>query len=569
MENDKLFKEVDKVSEVIISQPEEVLLPLQPLNEDQTIAQLEIAAPPIPPEEPTQKSSRKNVKEFAKNSEGIIAEEKFKKVVSWYETVISFGWAFMPTFTIVLFALVVVGAMRSYKNSGYYVDISPAWEPIKFSAIGISDQLLALIPVILSVCFLMIGLASYALKKIKPRQVDWTDSNLLLEYTGSYSLAVKWASIAAVTQIREWDPLNGKQPVFIVKNKQGLEFKIRLSDLVRQKDVRTFFSMIKANAPQAEIIVDKEFQNDNTYTELWLRYFSMPTNRTNKGSMENGTVLDEGRYTILGTLGGGGQGTALRAKYEPARGKAVSENHILKPNFELLALNPDVVIKEYVLPVHRGQLTAQKTAEKLKAEAEILGKIDNPQVVKILDCFVEDYRGFLVLEYVQGDTLQSLVNRLGPQPEDQVVDWALQVCSVLSYLHHLEPPIVHRDITPDNLMLDQNEKIKVVDFNVAYQVDSSATATVVGKHAYIPAEQFRGKPVPQSDIYALGGTLNFLLTGLDPEPITRSHPKIIRPEISQALDDIVAKATSTDLSKRYSDVELLAKDLSGLIAQNR
>jgi serine/threonine-protein kinase len=221
------------------------------------------------------------------------------------------------------------------------------------------------------------------------------------------------------------------------------------------------------------------------------------------------------------------------------------------------------------LPVHRGQLTAQKTAEKLKAEAEILSKIDNPQVVKILDCFVEDYRGFLVLEYVQGDTLQSLVNRLGPQPEDQVVDWALQVCSVLSYLHHLEPPVVHRDITPDNLMLDQNEKIKVVDFNVAYQVDSSATATVVGKHAYIPAEQFRGKPVPQSDIYALGGTLNFLLTGLDPEPITRSHPKIIRPEISQALDDIVAKATSTDLSKRYSDVELLAKDLSALIAQNR
>jgi serine/threonine-protein kinase len=285
--------------------------------------------------------------------------------------------------------------------------------------------------------------------------------------------------------------------------------------------------------------------------------------------MENGTVLDEGRYTILGTLGGGGQGTALRAKYEPARGKAVGENHILKPNFELLALNPDVVIKEYVLPVHRGQLTAQKTAEKLKAEAEILSKIDNPQVVKILDCFVEDYRGFLVLEYVQGDTLQSLVNRLGPQPEDQVVDWALQVCSVLSYLHHLEPPVVHRDITPDNLMLDQNEKIKVVDFNVAYQVDSSATATVVGKHAYIPAEQFRGKPVPQSDIYALGGTLNFLLTGLDPEPITRSHPKIIRPEISQALDDIVAKATSTDLSKRYSDVELLAKDLSALIAQNR
>ncbi|MBC7996433.1 MAG: serine/threonine protein kinase [Leptolyngbya sp.] len=232
-----------------------------------------------------------------------------------------------------------------------------------------------------------------------------------------------------------------------------------------------------------------------------------------------------------------------------------------------LELGQEVILKEYVLPVHRGQLTAERTAEKLKAEAEILQKLDHPNIVKLKDAFIEDYRGYLVMDYVRGDSLKQLTDRQGPQDEQQVIVWAIQVLETLSYMHQLSPPVVHRDITPDNLMLQEDGNIKIVDFNVAYQVDSSSTATVVGKHAYIPAEQFRGKPCPQSDIYSLGGTIFYLLTGKEPEPISKSYPARVNENVSAELDKIVSIATNTSLQERYADVQTFADELRKLIAK--
>src|SRR5581483_5192636 len=100
-----------------------------------------------------------------------------------------------------------------------------------------------------------------------------------------------------------------------------------------------------------------------------------------------------------------------------------------------------------------------------------------------------------------------------------------QMCEILAYLHGLEPPVVHRDFTPDNLMITDDGTLKLLDFNVAMSADNAATSsTAVGKHAYMAPEQFRGLPEPKSDIYSLGATLHFLLTGRDPEPISVSHP---------------------------------------------
>jgi serine/threonine-protein kinase len=224
-----------------------------------------------------------------------------------------------------------------------------------------------------------------------------------------------------------------------------------------------------------------------------------------------------------------------------------------------------VVLKEYVLPVHRGQLTAERTAEKLRLEAAILQNLSHSKIVRLLDAFIEDYRGYLVLEYIDGESLKDKVERLGPQPQQHVIQLALQVCEILDYLHSQTPPVVHRDITPDNLLLQEHGELKLVDFNVACQVDLSATATVVGKHAYIPAEQFRGKPAPQSDIYALGGTMFYLLTAQEPEPISVSHPRSLVPEVSIALDEIVAKCTASELSDRYACVFELSEALQQLL----
>src|SRR5262249_27367437 len=128
----------------------------------------------------------------------------------------------------------------------------------------------------------------------------------------------------------------------------------------------------------------------------------------------------------------------------------------------------------------------------------------------------------------------------------------------------LKPPVVHRDFTPENLILLGDRQIKLIDFNVAQELESTSTKTVVGKHAYIPPEQFRGRAVIQSDIYALGGTLFFFLTGEDPEPITSVHPKEKVSSVSAELDAIVARATQPAVAQRYADSQAVMKDLLAL-----
>lgn len=147
--------------------------------------------------------------------------------------------------------------------------------------------------------------------------------------------------------------------------------------------------------------------------------------------------------------------------------------------------------------------------------------------------------------------------------QEEVIALSIQMAEILSYLHSLSPPIVHRDFTPDNLMLQEDGLLKLLDFNVAQQKTSSVTCTVVGKQAYLPPEQFRGKPCSQSDIYAMGATIYFLLVGEDPDAITSSHPAKVT-EVEEKLDALVAKATALELDKRYQDAESLLEDLKNL-----
>src|SRR5262249_14512292 len=152
------------------------------------------------------------------------------------------------------------------------------------------------------------------------------------------------------------------------------------------------------------------------------------------------------------------------------------------------------------------------------------------QIVKLLDFFVEDHRGYVVLEHVNGTNLRDLVEKEGAFSESKVVGFARSMCEILTYMHTQTPPLIHRDSTPDNLILQPQGWLKLVDFNVAQYMDDTKSAIVMGKRAYMPPEQFRGKAVTQSDLYAFGGCLFFLLTGEDPEPLSVSHPKEVKAE---------------------------------------
>lgn len=367
-----------------------------------------------------------------------------------------------------------------------------------------------------------------------------------------------WNQVLGEMQIR-WDEIErvwikeGGTKCFCVRF-AGRTYSIPWEQLKENLDPIELINEIKTYAP--DVLDVSCFQGesrtaDSQYTELWLKYFSK-SERSKAGVLQAGERLFDGRYEIAGELGQGGQGTAYLAQ------KACAIDEAEDPGVT-------IVLKEYILPVHRGEAVFQHCLKKLQNEADLLSKINHPNIVGIKESFVEDHRGYLVLEYVEGKTLKALVQEEGPQPEAAVVKIAMQVCDLMQYLHSMNPPVIHRDLTPDNLILQPDGTVKLVDFNVAHQLESSASATVVGKHAYIPPEQFRGRATQQSDLYALGGTLQFLLTGHEPEPMSISHPSVLNGKLSMEIDRIVAKATQLDQSIRYLSAGEMREDLQSLL----
>jgi serine/threonine-protein kinase len=137
--------------------------------------------------------------------------------------------------------------------------------------------------------------------------------------------------------------------------------------------------------------------------------------------------------------------------------------------------------------------------------------------------------------------------------------WAHEIADVMQYLHSQSPPIVHRDVTPDNLVLDRTGVIKLIDFGAANQLLTTATGTLVGKQAYISPEQFRGKAVAQSDIYSLGCTLYYLATGGDPEALSQSElPPPVDLKMPE-LNKLIRACTALELQERISSMEAVGE----------
>ena len=137
----------------------------------------------------------------------------------------------------------------------------------------------------------------------------------------------------------------------------------------------------------------------------------------------------------------------------------------------------------------------------------------------------------------------------------------MQLCDALGYLHSLTPPIIHGDVAPDNVILCPDGTIKLLDFAAAQELSRSRTSTVIGKHSYMAPEQFRGMPDSKSDLYSLGCTMYFMLTGSEPEPLTELHPRTISPWISESMDRIVSSATQFEAMVRTFDASTMKSQL--------
>ncbi len=185
----------------------------------------------------------------------------------------------------------------------------------------------------------------------------------------------------------------------------------------------------------------------------------------------------------------------------------------------------------------------RKAAMAFHREAEMLATLDNPHIPRVYDNFSDQNRHYLVMEYVEGITLEEKLALSGGRlAEDAVTDIALQTAEALEYLHGHRPPIVYRDLKPSNVMVTAAGLVKLIDFGIARYFQPLKTATAIGTQGYAAPEQYKGKAEVRSDIYALGATMHHLLTGRDPtmEP-PFSFPPIeqLRSKCNSALAKLI------------------------------
>lgn len=321
--------------------------------------------------------------------------------------------------------------------------------------------------------------------------------------------------------------------------------KIRLTGLGDFKDRQIILDALNLRALNStrdpELLEAFTPAAAGSYTELWLQSLASPPRRDRLKPLLTGASLQNQKYVVSEQLGAGGEGVAYLATMDDS--------------------DTMVVLKESILPVYLDIDVRKAALEKFAREAEMLRQLQHPQIVQLLDFFVEDHRGYLVLEHIRGLSLRALIDSNGRMSEARALELAKQMCSILEYLHAQSPPVVHRDFTPDNLILGQNNVLKLIDFTVADQSNTLKTATVVGKPSYMPPEQLRGRPCPQSDIYAMGATVFYLLTGEEPEPITPSDPNSHEHLVSAETSALILKATAMSVEDRVQSAKDFRKIL--------
>ena len=256
--------------------------------------------------------------------------------------------------------------------------------------------------------------------------------------------------------------------------------------------------------------------------------------------LEIGSVVD-GKYKILNKVGQGGMSVVYLAMNEKA--------------------NKQWAVKEVRKD---GVRDFEVVKQGLVAEIDILKKLNHPHLPSIIDVIDKEDSFIIIMDYIQGNSLNKALEEYGAQPQDNVIAWAKQLCDVLGYLHSRNPSIIYRDMKPANVMLKPDGNVTLIDFGTAreYKEKNLADTTCLGTVGYAAPEQFggMGQTDARTDIYCLGATLYHLVTGMNPcEPPYEIKPiRQINPSLSAGLEHIILKCTQRDPNDRYqSAAELM------------
>src|SRR5438270_479745 len=269
-----------------------------------------------------------------------------------------------------------------------------------------------------------------------------------------------------------------------------------------------------------------------------------------------GTTLN-GRYRLDSRIGAGGMSTVYCALD--------------------VTLQRQVAIKL----MNREVATDSDQLERFRREARAVAQLSHPHVVGVIDAGEDASRPYIVFEYVEGETLKERIRRMGRLPVAEAVAYSVEIARALGYAHHRH--IVHRDVKPQNVLIDAEGSAKVTDFGIARTLDQeglTADGRVLGTTDYVSPEQALGHPVTgQSDVYSLGIVLWEMLTGEVPfkgenqvavamKHVREALPDVQarRPEVSSSLAAVIDRATAKHLERRYASVHELIADLEDVLA---
>jgi len=262
------------------------------------------------------------------------------------------------------------------------------------------------------------------------------------------------------------------------------------------------------------------------------------------GALQAMDILQQ-RYRIMRLLGRGGFGAVYEAADLRIRGRRVAIKEMSYSQFDTSSM--------------------AQAVQDFEHEATILASLEHSNIPKVSDFFQEDGKAYIVMDFVEGKTLQRVQEEVnGPLDELRVLNWALQLCDVLNYLHMQPEPVIFRDLKPSNIMITKNEQVKLIDFGIARVFKPSAisdTRMVLSRN-FAPPEQFgiAGQQTDaRSDMYALGATLYLLLTNRLPvdalgrlgNPAALIRPNILNPQISQGTEALLFKALAMDPNQRF------------------
>ncbi|MCR5795970.1 MAG: protein kinase [Solobacterium sp.] len=242
-------------------------------------------------------------------------------------------------------------------------------------------------------------------------------------------------------------------------------------------------------------------------------------------------------YEILEFVGKGGMSTVFKARH--------------------IRLDTIVAIKS----VRKDQ------AVDLAAEVHILTKLNHPNLVRVIDIFEDEKLLYIVMDYVEGEDLQHVINRLKVIPEETVKEWFITLADLLRYLHTRKPPIIYRDMKPANVILQPDGTLKLIDFGIAreYKAQATGDTTYIGTNGFAAPEQFGlAQSDGRTDIYSLGMTMFYLATGKSPlqPPYGYTPARKLNPAVSPGMEAILEKCIRDNPEDRYQSADELLKDLN-------